>query len=647
MSDKILSKAWPEWEIEKQLGRGSYGTVYQAVRKDYAESRTAIKIISIPPDASLTDSLRSEGIGDTGMKTYLQELVNTFVVEIQLMESLKGNPHIVSIDDYKVVEHTGDTGWDIYIRMELLTPLQTYLCDKKMSEEDVIRLGIELCAALEACEQKHILHRDIKPENIFLSDFGNFKLGDFGVARRLGQMNGSLSQQGTLNYMAPEIARGESYDGRADIYSLGIVLYRLLNQNRLPFLNTEKQLLSPNEREAALERRLRGDPLPPPRNASDAFSDVILCACDPDPNLRYSSASEMKRALARIAPAPAQVPASAAPSKSRKRLHLTQIIATFCVVLLIGTCAYIFPNLQDQGSQAEDTSPQISIPKRAEDGAGGSADPGASLVSAPNALSDNNSIEEPSNFNQAGGDNVLSSVPDASLSSQMPDSNSVEKPLGSGQTDSEKGLSHAPDASSPGQGSDSFSAPLPSPSNNQTYDDHPSLDEVPSPATGLPAEPDEPRISDISPEPVLSDGIRLTPGAGGTYSGFLYLRFPGESSGRGIYESSGEITSLLPDENAWFDTVTVTLTPGDDRITGGLVDICLEDGSGFSLAESFQDGLTFEVSAGTYQMIIRGTEMTEGPYIVAEDGTASYVRETFFVTVTFDHSGTYIIYPEN
>lgn len=298
-----ISNIWPEWQIEeKPIGRGSYGVVYKAVRRDNnVESHAAIKIISIPSDSSEVDSLRSEGLDMDGTRTYFKGIVDDFVSEIQLMESLKGVQNIVSVEDYKVVEKMDTIGWDIYIRMELLTPFNTYICDKTLTEEEIIKLGTDICTALEICGQRNIIHRDIKPENIFVNDFGYFKLGDFGIARKLENMTGGLSQKGTFNYMAPEVANSNEYDARVDTYSLGIVLYRLLNNNKLPFLDTDKQLLNPNERKLAVERRIRGEALPAPRNASPSMANLILRACDHNPNARFDSATEMKQALMSVA----------------------------------------------------------------------------------------------------------------------------------------------------------------------------------------------------------------------------------------------------------------------------------------------------------------------------------------------------------
>ena len=297
-----LSAAWPEWKGVKPINRGSYGVVYEAIRTDHGvESHAAIKVISIPQDESEIDSLRSIGLFPNESKTFLKEVVDEFTNEIQIMESFKGSQNIVSVEDYKVIEKINRVGWDIYIRMELLTPLTTYISDKTLSEREVIGLGCDICSALERCAQRNVIHRDIKPDNIFINEFGDYKLGDFGIARKLENVTGGLSQKGTYNYMAPEVEKGSSYDATVDIYSLGIVLYWLLNKKRLPFVSTEKKLLSPRDLVTANRRRLDGEPLPAPCNASPAMAEVILKACDPDPRKRFASAKEMKNALKTVA----------------------------------------------------------------------------------------------------------------------------------------------------------------------------------------------------------------------------------------------------------------------------------------------------------------------------------------------------------
>lgn len=298
----MLKQTWPEWQVdETPLGKGSYGAVYRAVRRERkVESVAAIKAISIPTNPAELDTLRAEGLSMDEIRTYLEGIVNDFVSEIQLMETLKGIQNIVSVEDYKVIEKTNELGWTILIRMELLTPFSAYVAGKKFTEQDVIKLGCDLCSALDFCGKRNIIHRDIKIENIFVNDFGDYKLGDFGIACTKDDLLANFTTKGTLNYMAPEMVNGGGYDHRVDIYALGVVLYRLLNGNRQPFLDTAEQLLDHDQRQKAMERRIRGEQMAPPCDASPEMAQLILRACAFNPNDRFASAQEMKQALLQI-----------------------------------------------------------------------------------------------------------------------------------------------------------------------------------------------------------------------------------------------------------------------------------------------------------------------------------------------------------
>ncbi|MCD7883306.1 MAG: serine/threonine protein kinase [Lachnospiraceae bacterium] len=294
-----LPANWSDWEIIKKIGKGSYGTVYKVKRILMGkELFCAVKVIDIPHDEDELESIRQDYGKEASVHAYLQSVVSDYIKEIELMASLKGISNIVTIEDF-VVEEKGPSCWRIYIRMEYLQSFLQYSNAHKMSEEEIVRLATDICSALEYCEKKTIIHRDIKPENIFLSDMGDFKLGDFGIAREGGISFGSYSSKGTFSYMAPEVYMGRHYNANADIYSLGIVLYRLTNQNRFPFENIYKQIIPYHEREEAFGRRINGEALPKPVNASDALSEIILKACAFDPEKRYRNAGELKTALAK------------------------------------------------------------------------------------------------------------------------------------------------------------------------------------------------------------------------------------------------------------------------------------------------------------------------------------------------------------
>ena len=257
MSIPKLPEGWESWRLEEPLGEGSYGTVWKASSSlGNSVIYSAIKIIRIPKTEAEFKAMISETGSVESAREYYGEMAKDFIQEIAAMNALKGISNIVSVEDSKVREDPDGNSWTIFIRMELLTPFTEYRSRHAMTEEDVIRLGIDMCRALTYCEKVNIIHRDIKPSNVFLSDLGNFKLGDFGVARRLDRTSGLYSMKGTKPFMAPEVFNGQSYDHRADTYSLGLMLYNQLNRNREPFLDLEKKIPSLKDREEAMIRRI-------------------------------------------------------------------------------------------------------------------------------------------------------------------------------------------------------------------------------------------------------------------------------------------------------------------------------------------------------------------------------------------------------
>ena len=305
MDKDVPVSVWPEWELIEKIGEGSFGKVYKAKRTERGRSfYSAIKIISIPASKGELDSVRSEMNNEQSTREYFRNLVEDCIQEIYTMEHFCGNSHVVSFEDFKVVEYLDEIGWDISIRMEYLTSFMDYCTGKELTEKEVIKLGCDLAMALIYCRKLNIIHRDVKPENIFVSRFGDFKLGDFGIAREQAHTMSNMSKKGTYSYMAPEIYKGEKYDSNIDIYSLGIVLYKLMNQNRLPFLSLDKQLITYRDKETALARRMAGEKMPVPVNASAAFSHIILKACAYEPGKRYRKPEDMLRDLEKLRLAP-------------------------------------------------------------------------------------------------------------------------------------------------------------------------------------------------------------------------------------------------------------------------------------------------------------------------------------------------------
>ena len=290
------------WHITKILGEGSFGKVFEIERQDFGTTyKAALKVITVPRNESEVRSVMASGMDNDNVTEYFESMVKDIVSEFVLMSKLKGNSHVVSYEDHQVIPHSDKRiGWDILIRMELLTPLLDYIQNTKLTLRDIMKLGIDMCHALELCQQHNVIHRDIKPENIFISESGNFKLGDFGVARTIERTATGMSKQGTYKYMAPEIYKNEKYGSSVDIYSLGIVMYQLLNRNRTPFLPPYPEKIKHPDTEKAQVRRFSGETLPAPSGADGRLAEIVLKACAYNPKDRYSSPMLMRQELEAI-----------------------------------------------------------------------------------------------------------------------------------------------------------------------------------------------------------------------------------------------------------------------------------------------------------------------------------------------------------
>lgn len=286
------------WHITRLIGEGSFGKVFEIERKDFGKTyKSALKAITIPQNQSEIKNLSMSGMDSDSVTSYFNSLVENVAKEFELMSEMKGHSNIVSYEDHNVFKHEDGIGWDILIRMELLTPADSFFSENGIDNEKVIRLGIDLCKALEICQKHNVVHRDIKPSNIFVSSNGDFKLGDFGVAKTIEQTTGEFSKKGTYSYMAPEVYKGESYGSSVDLYSVGIVMYRYLNNNRTPFLPQPPEMITYNKSEEALTRRMKGEELSAPANASKELARIILKACCFDPANRYSSPAHLRKDL--------------------------------------------------------------------------------------------------------------------------------------------------------------------------------------------------------------------------------------------------------------------------------------------------------------------------------------------------------------
>ena len=301
MANELKFIPWKNWEVVHEIGSGSFGTVYKMKHDLINEVEyAAMKVISVPKSQSEIKSMRADGMDDASISYSVQSQAGRVLQEYKDLRELKDARNIVRCNAVHHEPHENGIGMDVYILMELLNPMTDKADELLKTESQIINFAIEMCNALSACEEKNILHRDIKPANIFVTDDGVFKLGDFGIARSYENSTFGSVGVGTPAYMAPEVATGKKYANQADIYSLGIVLYWLLNKRRTPFLPLAPKPVLPSDREAAIQRCRSGEEIPAPQNGSEELKRIVLKACAFKPEDRYQTAAEMSADLRRL-----------------------------------------------------------------------------------------------------------------------------------------------------------------------------------------------------------------------------------------------------------------------------------------------------------------------------------------------------------
>ena len=342
MDYKQYEPIFGSWYITEELGSGAEGSLYRIERTDALGHKyySALKAVSVPASDSETVSLMAGGMQLEEVAEYYESVLENTSHEFELLAKLKGNSNIVSYEDHEIFRHKNGIGWDILIRLEELIPLVKYSIDNPLSADEVALMGRDICRGLSLCRKFGIVHRDIKPDNIFISPSGSYKLGDFGIARIAEQTTIGLSRKGTYEYMAPEVYWGREYGSTVDLYSLGMVMYRYLNDGRMPFMPPSPEAIHADDRENAFVKRVNGHEIPPPRSGSDELKRIVLKACAFDRADRYKDADEMLQDLENLVAdtqnGSAGAASNVAKSSEKKRSPWKAVILALAACLLTG-----------------------------------------------------------------------------------------------------------------------------------------------------------------------------------------------------------------------------------------------------------------------------------------------------------------------
>ena len=306
----------PGWKTLRQIRCSGRENVYEIARElGNTTEHAMLTWISIPMPRRdpWSESIRRD-IEAGRVGPFPQEM-GACARELSLVREMSADPAVLACRQTLLVQKDEGYGWDALIRTELLPPLTT-MAGAGLTEEQILRLGTTVCQALLAGKRNGLIHRGISPASIYLTEQGGFKLGGFGIASLQEKSGGRVGQP---EYMAPEVYRGEPASHSGDICSLGLVLYWLLNDCRMPFLPFGP--FGEEEMKQAALRRFQGEPLPPPAHGSEALKRVVLKACAFDPKTRYPDAEALLQDLQILAgggePIAASAPVAAAASRQQ------------------------------------------------------------------------------------------------------------------------------------------------------------------------------------------------------------------------------------------------------------------------------------------------------------------------------------------
>lgn len=294
MSDlKMISPLLDSMTVENET-TGHNGRTCYTVRNVTTGERFILKRMSVPASDNQVNALILSGAyaDEAAVNEYYSRVVEDIKAELAVGKKLAASGSFSGAVDYQVERKESGVGFDIYILYPLFIPLNDLIAKGAMTNLRAVNLGLDMCDAISACREAGYLFGNIKPENIYFMQSGKFLLGDLGLVTLQDLKYACLPEEYIGKYSAPELSDiTASPNTTVDLYSLGMILFRIYNGNHGPFEDEE------TSENMADKLRLTGKQMPTPIYADYELASIILRACAFKPEDRFQTPEEFKQTL--------------------------------------------------------------------------------------------------------------------------------------------------------------------------------------------------------------------------------------------------------------------------------------------------------------------------------------------------------------
>lgn len=277
---KEFEPFWQEWYIEEKIETGNFCDIFKLKKETDTGDTTykALRVIEIP---RIQATASSENLGERrqALHGYFGELAKVVEEEIKALHVLNGKPNILPYEEYQVLERQETVGYDILLLSPMHRSFISYISGRNLEDNhDIIKMAKDICRGLSEIHRMDFLHMDLKLENIYMEEDGNCYLGEIGIENKISTFQTGSVKRGPYEYLAPEVYLNKEYSKKADIYSMGVILYILCNDGKIP---------------KELQRRDRKAELPVPCKAKERLTEIIFKAMSYDVKGRYADADSM------------------------------------------------------------------------------------------------------------------------------------------------------------------------------------------------------------------------------------------------------------------------------------------------------------------------------------------------------------------